>query len=192
MKGLAMPSQLRSRLDYAIGIGKCHAVLPPGHRDNPLWWRLVAPMILRSQRMRAFVYELPRSRVRTAMVVRYFRDTLDAIGAGNIDSYLPTIADDASVTLFDMEDFRGPSGAREAVRQWQQSFPGLTIEMSELINPDGPDVLCVGRATGDGVVSGAHVDLDLMFRLKVIDGTAVELSLSNNRAEALEAVGLRE
>ena len=89
-----------------------------------------------------------------------------------------------------MEDFRGPSGAREAVRQWQQIFPGLTIEISEFINPDGPDVLCIGRVTGDAAASGVHVDMDLAFQLKVVDGTAVEIGLfSASRGEALEAVG---
>jgi hypothetical protein len=185
-----MALKLRPRRNHAIRIAKNHAVLPPGHRDNPLWWRLLAPITLRSQRLRAFIYDLPRSRVRTAAVVRYFRLIVDDIGGGNFDRHLPNIADDASITLFDMEDFRGPSGASEAVRHWQQSFPGLKSEMLEFINSDGPDVLCLGRLTGDGAASGVHVGQDLVLRIKVVDGMAVEASLSNSRAEALEAVRL--
>jgi len=177
-----------------VRVSKFHAVLPPGHRDPPwaLWSPIVAAFALRSQRARTFFYGLPRSRVRTALVFRYYRDIIRDITNGDIRRHRRVIDPNASVTLFDMETFRGPAGAEEAVKQWHQSFPDLRYEMSEFINPDGPHVLCVGRLTGGGAISGANVMQELMFSIKIVDGYAVELSLSNDRADALEAVGLSE
>ena len=175
-----------------------HAVMAPGHKGSIWWrlldaaWRLVSPLFRRSRRLRAFFYGLPRSRLRTALVVRYYRDIMADLDAGNITRQLPAIATDAEVRLFEMEDFRRPEGAEQALRQWREIFPGLKLEMSEFINPDGTDVLCIGRAAGGGASSGAAVNLEIALAIKVIDGMAVELSMTRSKPEALKAVGLRE
>ena len=124
--------------------------------------------------------------------MRYYRDIVEDMANGDIARHLPAIDPDAEVSLFDMENFRGPQGAQEALRQWREMFPDLDVEMAEFINPDGADVVCAGRIAGGGATSGAAVALELFFSLKVVGGMAVKLRFSNSRAEALEAVGLRE
>jgi hypothetical protein len=133
-----------------IRIGKYHAVVPPGHADNPIWWRLAGPVTRRSRRVRAFFFDLPRSRVRTAFPVRYYRDIVRDMDAGNIKRHLRATDPEARVDLFGMETFRGREGAEEALGQWRQSFPDLQIQMFEFINPEGPSVLCIGPAVGEG------------------------------------------
>ena len=179
-------------------VSKYHAVLrqdrgnAPAGRAVDLGWRLVAPIFRRSRPLRAFFYELPRSRLRTALVVRYYRDIVRDMATGDIARHLRAIDAEAEVSLFRMETFSGRSGAEAALRQWRESFPDLDLEMAEFINPDGPNVVCVGRLVGGGATSGATVALQLVFTITVVGGMAVGLRLSDSKREALEAVGLRE
>jgi len=174
-----------------IRLGKYHATGPAGEDSNPLWWRLLAPLARRSRRLRALGYGLPRSRLRTALVWRYYRDIADDINAGDVDRHLPAVDPNAEIRIV-METFRGRE-AKEALLDFRESFPNFGVEMREVVNPDGPHVLLFGRVMGDGSVSGVSLQENHWgLRVKIHAGMAIEIQAHQDRAEALEAVGLSE
>jgi hypothetical protein len=69
----------------------------------------------------------------------------------------------------------------------------MQFEMTEFLNPNDTEMLCIGSGTGVGAASGATVTgNEFVFCVKVIDGMAVELSISESKSKALEAAGLSE
>ena len=86
---------------------------------------------------------------------------------------------------------RGPDGVREFFRRWVGTFESWGYEMEELI--DAPDAVVVHiHQWGRGKGSGAVVDGRFWMVWVMRDGKAVRVTHLTEKADALEAAGLRE
>jgi uncharacterized protein len=89
------------------------------------------------------------------------------------------------------EAFRGLAGALAFAAELHETFEGYTLEIEEIIDA-GEQVLVVSRQSGRGAESG----LPLQWPINVVwtfdGGKVVRGRALSSRAEALEAVGLRE
>jgi ketosteroid isomerase-like protein len=86
---------------------------------------------------------------------------------------------------------RGPDGIRQAWRRWHEAFEDVQMEFGEVA--EAGDVVVVTyhlRARGRG--SGVEVQRPITLVWTVAAGKAVRIRAYASRAEALEAVGLRD
>ena len=86
---------------------------------------------------------------------------------------------------------RGHEAALRVRKSWLENWEGHQIDLEEM--KDGADsvVACL-HLTGRGVTSGVEVDLRIYMHFKLRDRKIVYIYEYADRAEALEAVGLRE
>ena len=90
------------------------------------------------------------------------------------------------------EVWRGHEGIREALRQWYDAWEHVEHDVEEFIDAD-PHVIAVGTMRGRGRASGVEVVWnDYASTWTVRGGRVVRVAWFPSRAEALEAVGLRE
>ena len=81
---------------------------------------------------------------------------------------------------------------RSAFRDWYDAWEDIETEVDELVDA-GEQVISVFTYRGKGRGSGIEVEWKHMAGLWTIrDGTIVRVEWLRRRAEALEAVGLRE
>ena len=88
--------------------------------------------------------------------------------------------------------FRGPEAARQALEDWIDSFEDFRAESEELIDA-GDNVVAVVRESGQ--MRGSTTRIDAPFTAVFAfdeQGRVARLDWFTDRAEALEAVGLRE
>ena len=109
-------------------------------------------------------------------------------------SRMADVADDWEfVTTSEMPDagtYQGDAG-RQWVMSWVESFEGLTIEVTEIIDAGDKVFSAVvqrGRIRGSGAQVENHSWMVDSFR----DGIAVRTEAFPERAQALEAAGLNE
>jgi ketosteroid isomerase-like protein len=117
---------------------------------------------------------------------------------GDVDSALEFIAEDVVVQIFDApfdaaQVRHGRQGLFEAYAQLAEIFEGLRREVDEYIDA-GDWVIAVGRWVGEGKESGIPVEgRTNVNALRWHGGKVVEYLLGfDSKAQALEAVGLRE
>jgi len=102
---------------------------------------------------------------------------------------------DPAIVWHPIEEGHIPSRGHEAAvgirRRWLENWEGHQIDVEEM--RDGADsvVACL-HLTGRGKASGVEVDLRVYMHYKLRDGKVVYLYEYANRAEALEAAGLKE
>jgi uncharacterized protein len=87
--------------------------------------------------------------------------------------------------------FQGHEGVAEGMRTWTGAFEGWTFEVQDVIDA-GDQVLVITRESGRGKGSGIEVDQVVFHLARLRHGKVVHWKLYLNRAEALEAAGLRE
>ena len=88
--------------------------------------------------------------------------------------------------------FRGPEAMREAWSEWLGAWDEFTVEAREVIDR-GDDVVGLVEFGGRGKASGAPVEAmsgGNLFSFR--NGRVVRMTTFNDRAEAVEAAGLRE
>src|SRR5919108_3933232 len=87
--------------------------------------------------------------------------------------------------------FKGWEAMKE---QWDDMFASVPDFRSEpeAIVDAGDYVVATIHNTGRGASSGAAVEMDVPVVLEICEGKLVRLEVFETRAEALEAVGLRE
>jgi ketosteroid isomerase-like protein len=106
--------------------------------------------------------------------------------------YDPTIEIDPSEqTGIDAGVYRGLEGVQDFFRNWLSSFGDLRTEVEEWIGA-GDQVIAMVRTYGRGKRSGVPVDTVQAHLWTVLNGKLKRLQIFATKAEALEAVGLRD
>jgi uncharacterized protein len=86
---------------------------------------------------------------------------------------------------------RGIDAIRRQFVSWVEAYPDLTIEPLEA-RGSGDTVFLWVRFSGHGAGSGAPIEMELAHVYTMRDGKAARVVEYMDRAEALEAAGLRE
>jgi hypothetical protein len=86
----------------------------------------------------------------------------------------------------------GSESVRALLAQWSEVFDDLGVEVYEYLD-DEPYVICDARWYATGQQSQMPVDVRQVDIYEVRDGRIIGITLGyTTKAEALEAVGLRE
>jgi ketosteroid isomerase-like protein len=87
--------------------------------------------------------------------------------------------------------FRGHDGVREMLRDLNEAFDEIQIEMSE-IRDLGDGLVAIGRTRTRGKASGVETETPLAFVTEVRNGKTTLVQAYLDPRQALEAVGLSE
>jgi ketosteroid isomerase-like protein len=87
--------------------------------------------------------------------------------------------------------YRGHDGLRRFFRDWHEAWEQVEYDYEELIDA-GEQIIAVVTRHGRGRSSGVEVELPLALVWTLRDSKIVRVVWFPTRAEALEAVGLRE
>lgn len=87
--------------------------------------------------------------------------------------------------------YRGHEGAREGVRELDEAFAELQVELSD-VRDLGERVLAIGHLRGRGQESGAKTESAIAWIGEFKNGKVVRVREYLDPKQALEAVGLRE
>jgi ketosteroid isomerase-like protein len=87
--------------------------------------------------------------------------------------------------------FRGHDGVREMLRDLNEAFGEMHIEISE-IRDLGDGLVAIGRTRGRGKASGAETEMPLAFVTEVKNGKTISIRAFLDHKEALAAAGLSE
>jgi ketosteroid isomerase-like protein len=129
--------------------------------------------------------------------VEIVRRLTEALNSRDLDRYYveffdPDVEWKTSVEDPDAAIHRGMQAYKRYLEEWIESFDGLHADVEEYIDV-GDDRVCTwSRFTGVGRTSGAAADWYLAIIFTFRDGKVLRGEEYFDRAEALEAVGLRE
>jgi ketosteroid isomerase-like protein len=87
--------------------------------------------------------------------------------------------------------FRGHDGVREMLRDLNEAFGEIRIEISE-IRDLGDRLVAIGRNRAVGKASGTETDTPFALVTEIKNGKTISVRGYLDPAEALEAAGLRE
>jgi ketosteroid isomerase-like protein len=123
------------------------------------------------------------------------RRCLELFGRGEMEALLryvdPAIETNEGAELPGAASYFGHAGLAMAYDHWASQWDDFRVELKELIDA-GSDVVAVTRHHGTGRASGAAVEGLVAYVFTVDDGKLVRLRIFNTKAQALEAVGLRQ
>jgi ketosteroid isomerase-like protein len=90
--------------------------------------------------------------------------------------------------------YHGHDGIRQFFRQWMEPFESFDAHAETFIDAGDDVVVVVGiRRSGHGQASGAEVEMPVFWNVCTIrNGLVIHIEVFQTKAEALEAVGLRE
>ena len=112
---------------------------------------------------------------------------------GILDFYDPEVVVLNAASSPDTAPYLGHEGLVEWVRDVQAGLGGtFRVEADDIIDVDESRAVVVGRVSGKGRVSGLPVEVSLTTVFTLRNGAIVRLQAYDTKAEALEAVGLRE
>jgi ketosteroid isomerase-like protein len=94
--------------------------------------------------------------------------------------------------LFSPETFRGREQLLQAVADYLETVGDWRVEVEELIDGSRDRVLVIGRVVARGKGSGAPVLQPFFSAVTVRNGKIARFEDHTERAEALDAAGLRE
>ena len=94
--------------------------------------------------------------------------------------------------LFSPETFRGREQLLRAAADWIETVDGWQIEVEDVIAGTGDRVVVTVRVVARGRGSGVPVYQQVFSVITVRDGKIARIHDYTERAEALEAAGLRE
>jgi ketosteroid isomerase-like protein len=86
----------------------------------------------------------------------------------------------------------GYGGALEWLKTFQEDIRGLRVELTEVIDAGGDQVVAVNELRGTWERSGVPVEGRYASVFTLLNGRIVRVQAFKTREEALEAVGLRE
>jgi ketosteroid isomerase-like protein len=126
--------------------------------------------------------------------VEIVRRSLEAYQAGDLTAAVVDVDPEVEFDLTFRPGgriFRGHDGIAEGTRTWTGAFEGWSFEVEDVVDA-GDQVLVRMRESGRGKASGIKIDQVVFNVLRLRHGKVVHWKLYINRAEALEAAGLRE
>jgi ketosteroid isomerase-like protein len=88
--------------------------------------------------------------------------------------------------------FRGPDAFQDMLQELQGAFEELSFEAEEFIEAPGGDIVVFIHARGRGRGSGVEIDNHIAQVWTFRDDKAVRMVAYEERAQALEAVGLEK
>jgi ketosteroid isomerase-like protein len=145
------------------------------------------------------VWRLPRrSRLRRALMRHAVASGWEAFNRGDLEAtfalYHPHVEStfDPGLIAVGLEGARGRDERIAVQRQGLAGFREFRFESEALIDLGDARLLLIGRMKRSGFESGAAFDNDWAALLTVAAGRVIREQIFLNRAEALEAVGLRE
>jgi ketosteroid isomerase-like protein len=132
-------------------------------------------------------------------VVRRIDDAFRA-GLGGGDFYVAfetgAVAADfewiAAAEMAEQRRYRGREEFVEFMRRWTEGFEGYSIQRDALIDAGNDRVVGVFKQSATGKGSGAPIEGEYTLVYDLRDGELVRIRAYLDRAEALEAAGLRE
>jgi ketosteroid isomerase-like protein len=130
--------------------------------------------------------------------VEAFRRGLEAGNRGDVETLLkeldPEVEWHSALHAFlggEATVFRGHDGVREMLRDLNEAFGDIHIEISE-IRDLGDRLVAIGHIRTLGKASGAETETPLALVTEIKNGKTISIRGYLDHAEALEAVGLRE
>ena len=129
--------------------------------------------------------------------VEIIRQTLAAWNEGDDDAALRRSAKDIVWQLKGVfpgfkPEYRGHEGVREFWKAFREPWATISVEPLEFTEIDAERVLVEVRFRGMGKTSGVVTEVEFPFIWTIRNGKAVHFQSFADRAEALEAAGLRE
>ena len=130
--------------------------------------------------------------------VEAFKRGLEAGNRGDVETLLqeldPAVEWHAALHALlggEQTVFRGHDGVREMLRDLNEAFGEIHIEISEVRDlRDG--LVAIGRTRTRGKESGAETDTPLALVTEVRDGKTISIRAFLDHKQALEAAGLSE
>ena len=98
----------------------------------------------------------------------------------------------AAAEMAEQRSYRGREEFVDFMRRWTEDFDGYSIKREALIDAGDDRVVGVFRQFATGRVSGAPIEMEYSLVYDLRDGQLVRIRAYLDRAEALEAAGLRE
>jgi uncharacterized protein len=130
--------------------------------------------------------------------VEAFKRGLEAGNRGDVDALLeelhPTIEWHSALHMLmggEQTVFRGHEGVRKMLRDLDEAFAEIHIEVSEFRDL-GDGLVAIGSTRTRGKASGAEMERPLAFVTEIRDGKTISVRAFLDRDEALEAAGCRE
>lgn len=127
--------------------------------------------------------------------VEIVREGFGAVARGDLDSFLAFLHEDVvwvnPAYAVEPGTRRGIGEFREALQRLRAAFGDIRVEVDEVIEAGDDHVVVVGRWTGEGSGSGVPMETAFSSVLTLRDGKVVRYEWFRERAEALEAAGLR-
>jgi ketosteroid isomerase-like protein len=122
--------------------------------------------------------------------VEVVRASFDALEQGDVEGALSYYSEDVVFHPLVAGPYHGRAGVVEQMAVWMEEFNDFWFEVDELIDA-GDDVLLLWRQGGEGKASGVTVADDGATIFRVEDAQIVGARVFADRAEAMEASGLR-
>jgi ketosteroid isomerase-like protein len=124
-------------------------------------------------------------------------EMLDAFNRRDLDGYLarisPDVEWDVSEGFLGVQDvYRGWAGVRKWWNDFLEAWESFDAEIDEIAEGKVGAVLVGIDGKGRGSASGVETELHFLFVIWVADHKVARARMFQSRAEALEAVGLRE
>jgi ketosteroid isomerase-like protein len=89
-------------------------------------------------------------------------------------------------------NYRGHDGVRDYLGRLGEIFSQARVEPVDVIEVDAERVISVIRVIGRSEKFGTEIHAEWAWLIKVRDGKGIEIWTFTDRAQALEAAGLRE
>ena len=115
-------------------------------------------------------------------------------GETEVDFFAPDfeLRQDASSIIDTAGVFHGKDAVRDVMRELEESFEELKMEIENLIDAPAGEVVVLVHIRGRGRGSGVEIDNHIAHVWSFRGDKAIRLVVYEEPAEALDAVGLRE
>ena len=164
----------------------------PGYVERSRFYLWAYPRALASSRLRAFVYALPLSRLRTSMLGRLAQLIYRDWSNGKHDPVLGIADRGIEMEFFGLGKFTGHEGVKEAWADFRRSFGDARVEVAEVIDNRTGTIVLVGRAAGLVQATGRGIGQQAAIVWALEDGMIMRGSFHSTKADALKAAGLSE
>jgi ketosteroid isomerase-like protein len=88
------------------------------------------------------------------------------------------------------QTYEGVEGARQFLADWTGAWEDWSLELKELLDTDGDEVVAILRQSGRSKATGLEVDMDFAQVWTVEDGKETYMRMYSDPDEALRAFGL--